>query len=257
MHPFVTDISHFTIDTLFPKACLVCDEPNTFLCSRCSSEFAPVSHQICIVCTKPSLHGMTHERCKAPQSPEGLLAPFDYHDPRVADILVDAKYKFLPDVYTTLGKLLADFIRREGLHRYLEGYTVCPVPLSKQRLRWRGFNQAALMATVFSESLCLPYEQVLSRHKVTKTQKDLSKDARKHNMTNAFSLLHYARPWYEPILDKLFVYEKSLHLRESVAGKSFLLIDDVVTTGSTLLEATKVLKRNGAKSVWCVTVARD
>ena len=76
---------------------------------------------------------------------------------------------------------------------------------------------------------------MLIRSKWTKTQKDLKKEARKENIEGVFKLKDGS----------------------NIENQNFILVDDVTTTGFTLLEATKILKRNGAKSVWCLTVARD
>jgi competence protein ComFC len=92
---------------------------------------------------------------------------------------------------------------------------------------------------VISRELDLPILDVLIRKKMTKTQKDLKKEQRIKNVANAFA---FKSPLFE---------------KEGVRGSSFILVDDVTTTGSTLLEAAKVLKRNGAEKVICLTVARD
>ncbi len=257
MNSLFADIKNFALDTIFPITCLSCDTPGKLVCKQCLQSFTRLEHQRCIVCQKPSLHGITHSGCYTPHLPDGSLSVFDYHDIRLANTIVQAKYKFLPDAYIPLGSAIKDFILNEGLKNYFAGYVLCPVPLHKNRQRWRGFNQAEILAQQAARELWLTCDPVLSRSKSTKTQKDLSKIERNKNVAGVFSLNYKADSYQGKVLDWLFHYEKPVSMRPSVLGKGVLLIDDVVTTGSTLIEATKVLKRNGAKSVWCVTVARD
>jgi competence protein ComFC len=257
MHPLLTDIKHIALDTLFPITCLCCDTPGDFTCERCLQKLVRLSPQRCMVCQKAALHGITHKSCQSAVTPDGCLSVFDYHDEDIADILIQAKYKFLPSAYNRFGHAVADFISAEHMQEYFKTYVVCPIPLHKNRLRWRGFNQADILGKTVSERLSLSFEPLLSRVRSTKTQKDLDKKARGNNMAEAFGLHHDKTDYQARILDWFFDYSKPPRLKISVRNKNVLLIDDVITTGSTLLEATKILKQNGAHSVWCVTVARD
>ena len=141
-----------------------------------------------------------------------------------------------------LGKLLANSI----ITRYpflLSDYQLVPIPLAKSRKRWRGFNQAEILCRSISAAIGLPVADVLVRKKSTKVQKDLKKDARIENVSGAFGVAKSDDSKDRDIFQ--------------IKNQNFILVDDVITTGSTMLEAVKVLKRNGAKSVWCLTVARD
>jgi ComF family protein len=112
---------------------------------------------------------------------------------------------------------------------------ILPVPLHQQRLRQRGFNQAGLMAREFGRAHSIPVRfGVLVRHRATLPQTRLGRRERLENVRGAFTV---ARP-------------------EAVRGRSLLLVDDVYTTGTTLSECAKVLKRKGAQAVYALTVAR-
>ena len=117
-------------------------------------------------------------------------------------------------------------------------YQLTAIPLHWMRQNWRGFNQSKVLAGSIANAMGLQVLDTLRRKKITKTQKDLKREDRIKNMDRAFSL--------SPVVEKT-----------GVRGISFILVDDVTTTGSTLLEAAKVLKRNGAQKVFCLTVARD
>ena len=159
----------------------------------------------------------------------------DYHDVNVAKTIIFGKYHFLPDVYKILGRLIADNLQTNLYEHLMKDFRFAAMPLATSRKRWRGFNQAEILCKSLSEIMGKELIHPLERIKATKTQKDLDRVNRQLNMKDAFNLIDGA----------------------DIQGQNLILVDDVVTTGATLLEAAKVLKRKGAGQVWCVTVARD
>jgi ComF family protein len=111
---------------------------------------------------------------------------------------------------------------------------VVPVPLHATRLRERGFNQASLLAELLSAQTSIHSKPLLDRIRYTTTQTALDRSERMENLHDAFRLRKNA----------------------DVRGLRVLLIDDVLTTGSTLSECARVLKRAGALSVHAATAAR-
>lgn len=255
MHQLFHDLQTAILDTFFPEFCLGCNTEGVVLCTTCVAARSIVPHQICIICKKPSLFGQTHPKCSNTQTPDGLLSLYDYHDTVIARSIIYGKYKFIPKLYSLLGEQLGMILQGQPFADKFKNFVVVPLPLAKSRQRWRGFNQAALLAEAITQKNKLEIRPALERHKNTKTQKDLNKPMRQKNVQNAFMLVDPTNTkWYHTfIVPKV----KPAPFNTSVEGKNILLIDDVITTGSTLLEATKVLKRNGAKTVWCVTLARD
>lgn len=233
--PFFSDAKNFVLDTLFPIRCIVCEREGNFVCEQCLPGLTRIEHQICIICKKPSILGMTHPGCKTPHGADGLVSVFNYHDERVAKTIIKGKYSFLPGAYNILGSAVAGKIESGEYKNIFASAWLCPIPLSKSRRRWRGFNQAEVLCKTLRERLGFPLLPALVRTKSTKTQKDLKREQRLENVKDCFALAKGA----------------------DVHGKDIILVDDVTTTGSTLLEAAKVLKRNGARTVWCLTVARD
>lgn len=236
LKPLFLDVKAFVLDTLFPITCLSCGQEGAFICSDCKSLLKKLEHQRCIVCQKPTPFGLTHPGCLTPHGADGLISFYDYHDPKVAQILIKGKYSFLPDVYKVLGKILANKIKSDC--PYILNSILVPIPLHHSRKRWRGFNQAEVLCHTIAKELNLETANVLRRNKITKTQKNLKKEERIKNIREAFIL--------SPNLQSFNL--KSLNC---------ILVDDVTTTGATLQEAAKVLKRNGASRVICLTVARD
>ena len=115
------------------------------------------------------------------------------------------------------------------------GDVLVPVPASPDRVRERGYDQAVLLARVAGGRLRLPVREALARGRVTAAQFDLDRGARRANVTGAFSLLDAG----------------------AIRGRWAVLVDDVVTTGSTLAACAEALLEGGAVAVSAVTVARE
>ena len=111
---------------------------------------------------------------------------------------------------------------------------IVPVPLHPARLRERGFNQAHILATMLGHKIGVPIFPVLRRIRYTTTQTAFDRIDRIENLRGAFRL------------------RKSIDMR----GLQVLLVDDILTTGSTLSECARVLREAGALSVYAVTAAR-
>ena len=140
------------------------------------------------------------------------------------EIIHHLKYSDRVSLAKPLGKLLKECLAREPF----TGKLIIPVPLYRARERERGFNQAELIAC----GLGLPMKtRLLRRHKNTPTQTGLSRNERKRNLAGAFEM------------------------REDVTG-TVIVVDDVYTTGSTMNEIARTLKRAGAERVEVLTVAR-
>jgi len=150
------------------------------------------------------------------------ITDYSYHNPLLQKAIHAFKYKFVKDLAEPLSKLL--------LKRIDFDYDfIVPVPLHSKRLRWRGFNQAELLARAINNQKVV---NALVKTKNTKPQMELAGRQRKENIKNTFQCL------------------------VSLKNKTILLIDDVETTGSTLKECKGVLLKAGAKEVYCLTLAK-
>ncbi|HSW89240.1 MAG TPA: phosphoribosyltransferase family protein, partial [Candidatus Saccharimonadales bacterium] len=146
------------------------------------------------------------------------------YQPYVSDIqhiLVDLFYESL--------------IQKELFTKNLHNAVFIPIPLSAKKLKLRGYNQSLLLAKGLAKKMNIPLADILIRTKNTKPQFGLSKLERKINMKDAFALKKRTKREYE----------------------TAFLVDDVLTTGTTLSEAAKILKQHGFQKVWGVTFARD
>lgn len=235
------------LDLLYPPRCVICrsflrtdesSEPDSLsLCSSCLSGFSRLVSPACPICSRPFLSGIKEdhvcEEClrKRPFF-DKTVSPYLY-DGRIMDAIHQFKYKGKPHIARTLGPLLASFGEQ-----WLAGekdLVIMPVPLHRKRLRQRGFNQSLLLARYVARRLKGSIDFMsLHRIKDTAVQTGLKRDQRIRNVRKAFKVLE----------------------RNAVRGKKILLVDDVATTGSTLNECAKVLKKAGCDKVYGLVLAR-
>lgn len=195
-----------------------------------------ISHPLCQVCGIPFVGIGTDHLCgdclKNPPSFDVARAGFVYEG-HCRELIHAFKYQNK----THLRRPLA-LLARERLTEFVASRCpdlIVPVPLHRKRLRSRGFNQAVLLGELLAYEWRLPLErQVLQRVRWTKPQINLSADDRRENVKGAFA-----------VADSV-----------AVAGKRVLILDDVLTTGSTVEECSRMLKRAGAVDVAVITVAR-
>ncbi|MBI3952397.1 MAG: ComF family protein [Candidatus Doudnabacteria bacterium] len=234
VNSFLKTLGQSTIDLVFPISCVVCGKEGFFLCQNCLEKLPKVPHQKCIVCQLPSAFGKTHPDCTTRNTVDGLVCALPYSNQDVDNLIGIFKYKFVSDLAESLGRIISDEIVSLNLSDYFSEFTIIPIPLHKNRFAWRGFNQAQLLSKIVADRLNLPIdENLVSRAKNTKPQIKLTRDERKRNLENAFAI----------------------KTSEAAAGKKFLLVDDVVTSGATMNEIAKLLKKNKALEVWAIAVA--
>ena len=151
----------------------------------------------------------------------------------VRRLVHEFKYGYRAHLRHVVGDWLCAALQDSRL-RHREFDVIAPVPLHPARQRERGFNQAELLAELLAARINVPLKRLLERSRYTTTQTAFDRAERMKNLRDAF------------------------HLRKKadVRRLRVLLIDDVLTTGSTLSECARVLKRAGASSVYAATAAR-
>lgn len=215
-------------DFLFPPTCLLCGNPgfdSRDLCHSCYRHL-PRNSQCCFQCaevleipaTTPALCG----RCLAKQPAfDRTYAPF-IHQGAIRHLITTLKFSAHHPNARLLGLLLA-----EHLKQFAEKPDcILPVPLHKTRYRQRGFNQAIEIAGILSNELQIPLELAsCQRHRDTPHQIRLSAKQRRKNLKRAFSLV------------------------KPIRARHVAIVDDVMTTGSTVHELAALLKKSGVSKV--------
>lgn len=202
------------LDLVFPKICFRCGLEGHYFCSL-SRPPKPLHEYF----TKPKRGWYLN----------GLIAVYSYENETIRQAIHAMKYNGVKEIAQVLG---AELYRQVGDLINLQGVVV-PVPLHSARLRRRGFNQAALIA---SQMPGFPVIQALERKFSTRPQIELKRSERQDNIKDAFGP--------SSVIDE-------------IKKKTVFLVDDVATTGATLNACAKILKRHGAAHVFGVVLARD
>ena len=177
--------------------------------------------------------------CRRAEPPFARAAAYGSYESGLRELIHLLKYGGVRPAANVLGRMLAEAIAALEPEFPAESVAVVPVPLHRTKLRQRGFNQAELIARAAMKirqpgqrlHLCAG---VLERKRETASQIGLTSHQRRENLRGAFGV---ARP-------------------ELVKGHEVLVVDDVYTTGTTVSECARVLRRAGATKVWVATVAR-
>ncbi|MDR5709149.1 MAG: ComF family protein [Armatimonadota bacterium] len=221
------------LELLFPPRCQVCGAGGSFpLCGNCLGRFSRIGPPICQVCGRP-LRGppdftFTCIRCRAYREPLRVRA-FGLYEGRLRDALHAFKYRRRIALADPLGQALAEVVREDTTLSAAEA--LVPVPLHPRRERERGFNQAEELAKRIARHVGIPLLRALVRVRPTMPQVGLPEAERRGNVRGAFAVC------------------------APVRGFQVVLVDDVLTTGSTLAECARTLRRAGGRVVGAVVVA--
>ncbi len=223
------------ISLIFPRNCLNCNKEGSYLCQSCLVK-CRIPKPVCPYCEKASIDGMTHSGCKTPLSLDGLTSIWNYEGV-VRKAILALKYKFATDLISELADKFTGELITAKYHLPPKSVLV-PIPLFWYRKNWRGFNQSEEIGKIVAKRIGWQFTpNLLIRKRLTTPQAELKAEERSKNIQGVFSI----NPTYQPL---------------TISHQPLILFDDVWTTGSTMKEATKVLKRAGAQKVWGLTIAR-
>lgn len=237
-------LKSFLLDLFFPKFCLGCQKEGTYLCDDCRALLDIAEFDYCLCSEKPLRLPPEQKSGKCGRCQDkklsGIFSALSYKENQLNKKLIHQfKYQpYLKDLAKTLASILAEhfIISGKNTDEVWNNGVLVPVPLDKNKLKVRGYNQTEELAKELSKILKIPaISDGLIKIKSTKPQMELSKKERETNLENVFAIKNPA----------------------GLAGKKAFLVDDVYTTGSTMEECARVLKENGAKSVWGVALARE
>jgi len=210
------------------------------VCDLCFARITEVPAQVCPECNKPTITLFTHPGCQKPWGADGVLSCYVYRGP-IKRLITSFKYTpHILDLKKIISRLFFEKLIQEEVFIGLlkQRLVAVPVPLSKNRERRRGYNHAAELAKALAEKFSLEYDdRVLIRVRDTKPQFNLKREERLKNVKGAFAV------------------EKK-H-KSILRGRVILLVDDLSTSCATISECARVLKRNGAKKVFGITLARN
>lgn len=219
-------------DYIFPKECFGCSKEGEYLCSACFDKIQLFDEFPCFICNEGAFEQGLCPDCREKTGIDRIIVATRYNDNYAGKMVEALKYDFLESTAQSIAGLLISQIENKQLHPVFTNAVILPIPLHKKRFAERGFNQSALLA----ERLAMFYNcevngNLLLRQKNTLQQAKLSKEERSENVKDAFAVdIATAVP------------------------ENIILVDDVLTTGSTFSQSAQALKAAGVKQVCCVAV---
>jgi ComF family protein len=216
-----------SFEFIFPSTCFLCCKPGELVCAKCTKRLEPAQNR-CIKCSRNNPLGLTCRACLSKTSPEyawsrfaytrgskKLIQQYKYHDAAsLKSFFADETYKIVAEINN------------------LDKYHLQAIPIHKNKRRYRGYNQAELVAKEINSKYKVPLTDSLVRVEASISQaQSRSKHQREINIRGAFKIK--GRP-----------------------PSHVILLDDVITTGSTMREAAKILKKAGCRSIVCISIAR-
>ncbi len=225
------------LNTFFPAFCVGCKKEGKYLCEPCSV-FLSETAFICPVCEKQSFLGETHAQCVSRNGLDGLISLWEYEG-IMKELISAIKYQGIRHAVQELlekGKevMEGDMYRFRSFLEFFaqEDTTISFIPMHSKRERRRGFNQAQVIALQLA-TLAQGKQVIKTLEKIkdTSSQTDLTREQRLQNIRGSFGCS--VRP-----------------------SSNIVLVDDVWTTGATMRECCRVLKKTGVEKVWGFTLAR-
>ncbi|MFH1462412.1 MAG: phosphoribosyltransferase family protein [bacterium] len=224
-------------DALFPAVCASCGREGQYICDECSV-FVGEAGLICPVCEKYSFTGEKHLWCKTKHSLDGLVSVWEYEGV-IKKSLYNIKYNGNSHIIDELtekvfGLMVKDRPRFNPFLSFLlsRETDIAFTPMRRKKEKQRGFNQAALIGKSIGKISNKEVSPLLVKTKDTPSQTELNREERIANVKDSFQSL------------------------ENGSRENVLLVDDIWTSGATMRECAKVLKKAGAQKVWGFTIAR-
>ncbi len=221
------------LDWLFPITCAGCGQDDLLLCEACRQQIVAPEKQLCPRCRRDSEWGLVCPFCWE-SALRGVAVAFNYSkDGMLAKMLHLYKYGGMTDYGAELAKLLNCRVQSD-FKTFMEDHfdLITWTPLSRKKLRLRGFNQTERLAKGLDVNL--PRQEMLIKVRESRPQMELDRRQRLENLKGAFAVS--AAP---------------------LAGKRILVVDDVATTLATLEEIAETLRQAGAAVVYGLVLARQ
>lgn len=230
MQELIEYLSTNAIDAIFPHKC-VCGKWGKPLCEACFAKLEDTKTELCPFCKRISEMGRVCSSCRFRSNLTGVMV-VGAHKGILKDAIWKLKYGPIKAMSEPLGRVI---VQKYGEFLVEKRFDVTFTPTSRQRLKQRGYNQAEELARVLTSELGLILKSTMTRPKDVLHQVGLTRAERLQNVSGTISYIGEANP----------------------IKRKILIIDDVYTTGATLEECAKVLRKAGYREVWGLVLSRD
>ncbi len=231
----IHNLSSNVLDLLFPIECINCSELGSLLCNKCINTCNSIAGVKCGFCGKTTSFKTEYKPCGQKCTPikgiSKMVSLFDIEGP-IRKAIHLLKYEDARLIAKPLGTLLSSSDTVRELVNSAD--FVIPIPIHSKRLRYRGYNQAELLAKEMCKGLNISVNSIILK-RVAYSKQQVNTQSRKER---------------EEIIKDAF------KCVDSVEGKTIILLDDVITTGSTISEAALTLTEAGAADVFAISVIR-
>ncbi|OGY36117.1 MAG: hypothetical protein A3E36_00850 [Candidatus Andersenbacteria bacterium RIFCSPHIGHO2_12_FULL_45_11b] len=240
MRSWLPQWSKLLADAFAPARCMQCAFEGTWYCTSCRNN-APIALQSCIGCKTDRPRGTTCRSCREDIPLAGVVSAGAYSNHALQRGIAWLKFKGVRKIAEPIGGLLISKLPLIApLDELSKRAVLVPIPLHKRKFQHRGFNQSEDIARVISTICNIELAPILVRTKATHSQAKLPHDQRSHNVLNAFALSCSQAEF------------------ETLAAKKpiIILVDDVTTTGATLIAAARALPPISERKIFGAVVAR-
>ena len=218
-------------DIFSPFFCVKCFQitDNDYICAQCFNETEFSLEIFCIECKRRRPHTENFLKACCSTSIKSLISFANYENKTISELIKTGKFRGSFEIFKYFGKFISKEL--EPIKNNFNNFCVVPIPLSKKDELSRGFNQSKILAKIIGEELNLEVIELLQKIKINKPQRTLVEKKRSKNVEGVFET-------------------------KNKPPKKIILIDDIKTTGATLLEAGKILKTAGAKTIIAITIVK-
>lgn len=221
---------------VFPRLCLSCEKkiPRGYLCSNCQDEISFSAASSCYYCAKTLAENSRNycRICSRKIYPYNrIISATTYKEPLVSLIHL-FKYRNYDYLGPFLSNLILKHLRKIGFNSL--GYNfIIPVPMHKDKLKTRGYNQAKILANILANYFKIPLrDDIIDKINIKPSQTKLRKHKRQQNVEGTFIA------------------------RKEIQNKKIILVDDIFTTGATINACSKILRQIGADKITVITLSK-
>lgn len=230
-------IYKFLKDLIAPKKCYSCNKEWHFLCEICLSKLSNFEH-ICYSCKGKSDYFNVHKNCLWDVKYDKIIVLTHYKNRIISKLIKDLKFYWKRDIWEDLWFYLSDIFFENEIYKNIDNYVLIfpPMWLFKKLKRW--YNQSEIIAKSISNITWIKLvKNLIIKTKTTGQQSKLNRQERLINLNNSFKI--------------------ATNKIDNIDKKIFIIVDDVVSTGSTINEISKVLKEKWVKKTIWLIVASD